>query len=349
MRIRALESREDFEGCLRLSEEVYRGDAGWVAPDAAHHIEQLLGESAFSAGCRLRTLAAEEDGRMTASVTALVDPAFNAHWGRRAGHLFFFECLPGRDDAARALLGEACGWLRGEGSEFARLGFLYGWQIGLTIDGYGESPTFLHDYNRPYYHSFIKDAGFCTEKGLVEYRVRFDEELAAAYRGHVERAEVGGVRLRSWDFARLEEETRLFRDLYNETFAAHWGAPQFTYDQLVGLTAGMRDVLSPEWLYFAESGGETAGVVYSLPDMNRVSRDHGVLMCIGVKERYRGRGVNLALASASYLGMMASGCTGASYTIVLDDNWASRRTAEKLGCRVARSYNVYRRDLKADR
>jgi hypothetical protein len=31
--------------------------------------------------------------------------------------------------------------------------------------------------------------------------------------------------------------------------------------------------------------------------------------------------------------------------VVLDDNWRSRRTAEKLGARVTRNFNVYRRDF----
>jgi hypothetical protein len=35
-----------------------------------------------------------------------------------------------------------------------------------------------------------------------------------------------------------------------------------------------------------------------------------------------------------------------SYTLVLDDNWPSRRTAEKLGATVRASYVTYRRELR---
>ncbi len=73
--------------------------------------------------------------------------------------------------------------------------------------------------------------------------------------------------------------------------------------------------------------------------------DHGVLLIIGVKEEYRGRGVNLALAARSFLAMIERGYKTASYTVVLDDNWPSRRTAEKLGARVTRNFNVYRKEL----
>ncbi len=50
-----------------------------------------------------------------------------------------------------------------------------------------------------------------------------------------------------------------------------------------------------------------------------------------IKREFRGRGINLALAAHSYLSMIARGYKTASYTVVLDDNWPSRRTAEKLG------------------
>jgi hypothetical protein len=85
-----------------------------------------------------------------------------------------------------------------------------------------------------------------------------------------------------------------------------------------------------------------------LPEFQRrlAEINHGVLLIIGVQERARGRGVNLALAARSYLSMIARGCKSASYTVVLDDNWPSRGTAEKLGARVTRNFAIYRKDLQ---
>jgi hypothetical protein len=37
--------------------------------------------------------------------------------------------------------------------------------------------------------------------------------------------------------------------------------------------------------------------------------------------------------------------TYAGYTLVLDDNWASRRTAQSLGARVTGNFLTYRRAL----
>ena len=66
---------------------------------------------------------------------------------------------------------------------------------------------------------------------------------------------------------------------------------------------------------------------------------------IGVHESARGRGVNLGMASYTFLELIRLGAKYLSYTLVLDDNWPSRRTAEKLGAKVRASYVTYRRNL----
>ena len=67
---------------------------------------------------------------------------------------------------------------------------------------------------------------------------------------------------------------------------------------------------------------------------------------IGVREGHRQRGVNLALAAHGFLTLARQGARFVSYTLVLDDNWPSRRTAEKLGAFVCASYVTYRRRLR---
>jgi hypothetical protein len=51
------------------------------------------------------------------------------------------------------------------------------------------------------------------------------------------------------------------------------------------------------------------------------------------------------MAARVFLAMIARGYRSASYTTVLDANWPSRRTAEKLGGRIRRNFVVYRREL----
>jgi len=357
---------DEFERYTAFVQEVYRDNPYWVAPDT-HHLTQLLsGAAPIGSHATIQPFWIEDGGRLLATITAVIDDKFNAHWNERIGHLLSFEAHPGYHDAVQLLMNAACGWLRERDCTAARLSFLVGWQVPLTIDAYESVPTIFHTYNPPYYHSYIKNAGFITESGQSEYRVRFTPELASNYQQMVERASSAGPKLRSWDFEKLEDESATFLNIYNETFAEHWGAPQLTLPEMLGFTVELKDLLVADFNAFAEVDEQTIGGVLSLPDLNQAFHkmkgkvieenfpeflqalqgiDHGVLLTIGVRRQFRGQGINLALAAKSYLAMIERGYKSASYTTVLDINWPSRRTAEKLGARIERNFIVYRRDL----
>lgn len=366
MKVRSLQTADEFSRYAGFAHEVYSRSPHWV-PSDSHHLTALLGGNR-EAGPHwtVQPFWVESGGQILATLTAVVDELYNRHWNERMGHLLFFEALPDSDAAVAALFAGACEWLRAQTCTAARLSFLYAWQLPWTIDAYDTVPTLFHTYNPPYYHCYAKNAGFRTEQGMLQYQIALTPELTGRYREMVEQAGRAGVRLRSWDFNRLEAEGLIFARLVNETFAQHWGSPQFSPAQMQGFAAAFRDVLPRDFLGFAEVEGEPAGFVFCLPDLNQALHrlrgkpveenleefrraleqiDHGVLLIIGVRSTQRGRGINLALAARSYLAMMERGYKTASYTVVLDANWASRRTAEKLGGRVTRNFIIYRKEL----
>ncbi len=366
MHVRSLSTSEELQRYVDFGQEVYRQNPHWVSQESHLLTELAEDQGGFASDSQIQAFWVEEANRVLATVTAVRDETYNRHWNEQMGHLLFFEALPGQDEAVRTLLSAACDWLRARGCQAGRLSMLPGMQLPLTIDAYDAVPTIFHTYNPPYYHSYVKNGGFWTEHGVVQYQIQFTPELAQRYRGMVESATNSGVLLRSWNFDRLEEETETFTDLFNETFHSHWGFMPLPTAVMSGLTVGLRDFLVADFTAFAEAEGETAGFVYSLPDLNQAFHrmrgkvieenfaefqqhlreiDHGVLLVIGVKQSYRGRGINLALAARSYLAMIERGYKTGSYTVVLDDNWPSRRTAEKLGASVIRNFNVYRKEL----
>jgi GNAT superfamily N-acetyltransferase len=364
--VRALSTREEFERYVDFAQEVYRDDQYWVPPDKNHLTDLLAAEAGFGPGSKIQPFWVEDGDKILAIVTAVNDEAYDRHWNERMGHLLFFEALPDQDLAVSSLINGACQWLRSLGCKAARMSMLPGLQLPLTIDAYDTIPTIFHTFNPSYYHSYIKNSHFTTELGVVQYQIQFTPELAGRYREMVRQATSNGVSLRSWDFDRLEEETEIFTALANETFSAHFGFMPLPNAVYRGLTVELKDFLLDDFTAFAEVDGEAVGFVYSIPDLNQALHlmrgkaieenleefqrhmkaiDHGVLLVIGVKRDYRGRGINLALAAKSYLAMIDRGYKTGSYTVVLDDNWPSRRTAEKLGGRVTRNFIMYRKEM----
>ena len=91
---------------------------------------------------------------------------------------------------------------------------------------------------------------------------------------------------------------------------------------------------------------EISGIAALAPGHALAAAEKLNFLGIGVREAARGRGVNMAMAGHAYLELVRRGATYLSYTIVLDDNWPSRRTAAKLGAEVCASYVVYRRNFR---
>lgn len=366
MHVRPLSTHDEFERYVDFAQEVYRDNQYWVPPDKHHLTHFLAGEAGFGPSSKVQPFWVEEGDKILAIVTALNDESYDRHWDERMGHLLFFEALTDQDLAVNSLINGACEWLQAQGCNAARMSMLPGAQLPLTIDAYDAVPTIFHVFNPPYYHSYIKNSRFTTELGVVQYQIQFTPELAGRYREMSRAATENGVSLRSWDFDRLEEETEIFAALGNETFSAHFGFMPLPNAVYRGLTIELKDFLVDDFTVFAEVDGQAVGFVYSIPDLNQALHpmrgkaieenfeefqrymkaiDHGVLLVIGVKRDYRGRGINLALAAKSYLAMIDRGYKTGSYTVVLDDNWPSRRTAEKLGGRVTRNFNIYRKEL----
>jgi GNAT superfamily N-acetyltransferase len=366
MKVIQLKNERQFMRYADFAEEVYRDNPCWVPADKQGHVHELSGNVEAGPGVIVQPFWVEKSNRILGTVTAVIDEKYNARWNEKTGHLIYFEALPDNDMAIDLLFTMSCDWLRQQGCGRARVSFLLGWHLPWTIDAYSEVPSIFHTYNPPYYHSYAKSAGFFTEKGVTQYQVDFSRELEKRYRRMISDATRAGVILRSWDLSRIEEENELFAELWNETFEKHWGSSYLPASLMATLTIGLEDLFIPDFCIFAEIDGKPVGTVLSLPDLNQAFHplrgkseaefeaelgdalgriDHGVLLVIGVRKKYRGKGISLAMAAKSYLAMIERGYRKASYTVVLDDNWPSRRTAEKLGCRVIRNFNVYAKSL----
>jgi RimJ/RimL family protein N-acetyltransferase len=164
-----------------------------------------------------------------------------------------------------------------------------------------------------------------------------------------------GFRIATLSEVHEDVRVRDFATVWEEAFARHWGATPQSEDEWRELFDSIGPIGGWDVSVLAYKGDDPVGAVLGIPDLTMMAvraagrelrPDERVnSLGIGVREAARGRGVNLAVAARSYLEHVKRGNTHVSYTMVLDDNWPSRRTAEKLGGRVCANYMVYRRDF----
>jgi GNAT superfamily N-acetyltransferase len=252
------------------------------------------------------------------------------------------------------MLDEACEWLRSRAMETARAGSGL-MEAPFAIDEYEMLPPSIVRQNPGYYHALLKDAGFETEKGWVDYKIEVTPALVARYESALEAARRAGFSITPLKDLDAKQRVQHFTMIWNDAFKHHWGAAPMPEEEVSGMLRYFGFSGGLETSLIAYRGDEPVGAQMVLPSSTagvilapgRAVRESEKLNWLGiaVHESARGRGVNLAMASYAYLELIRQGATYLSYTLVLDDNWPSRRTAEKLGAKVCASYVTYRRKL----
>ena len=315
----------------------------------------LTGEGPYAAGRKVRPFAARRDGGMVARVTAIIDQHYIRHWHEPLGHLVMFEAMPDTHEAVNALMDAACKWLADNSMIAVRAGFGL-FEFPFVIDDYETLPPSVARQNPAYYHNLIKGAGFESEKGWVDYKIEVSPDLVKRYKSALEACRRAGFEILPLSKIDPARRVRDFTLTWNDAFKAHWGATPFTQDELAQLFQFFQLGGGLETSVLAYRHDAPVGALLVLPEgsegalvaSGRRLKDSERLnfLGIGVSESARGRGVNLAMASYAYLELINRGAKYLSYTLVLDDNWPSRRTAEKLGATVCANYMVYRRNFR---
>jgi GNAT superfamily N-acetyltransferase len=292
---------------------------------------------------------------IVARILAVIDVRYQQHWQERLGHLWWFEALPDSREAVRALMDEACAWLRSRGVEAARAGS-GALEFPFVIDAYDALPPNILRHNPSYYHALLKDAGFESEKGWVDYKIAVRPELTQRWTSMVEAARRAGYDIVPVRNVPKDRRVTEFTATFNETFHSHWGWIPYTEAEVASLFSALESLGTLDASVLAYQNGEPVGMLLLTPEHS----DHAVLapgrtlrpderlnvLAIGVKTQARGRGVNMAMAGYGLLELVRRGARYVSYTLVLDDNWPSRRTGEKLGGYICANYMVYRRNFR---
>jgi len=350
----------ELEQFARLPYVVYAQREAWWPPDINSEIELLSGRALIAAHLEMASFLAYRDGRPVARVSAVVNHRYNAHWNERLGQLIHFEALPDEDRAVGALLDRSLEWLGERGMRAARSGFAAFLDYPYAIDGYNDLPSFLMRGNPECYHRYFKNAGFYTEKGQVDYTAPLTQDTLQRYSAMVRAMEPAGVKLKSWRTFGFPAAIDAWTDVINQTFERHWGWNPISHAEVRPMLLPLQETAVADLSIIAEADGLPIGAVFSVPDLTmplarlkpgfklrpeRGGGTRGALINVGVMERFRSRGVARAMAAMSYLAMASRHLRFAGYTLVLDDNWPSRRTAQSLGARVTNSFVSYRRDF----
>jgi GNAT superfamily N-acetyltransferase len=360
--------------------EVYKDDPYWVPPLVSERVEFLDKElHPFYRHSEVDLFMARRDGKPVGTIAAILNNRHNEFQGEQVGFFGLFEVLSDRE-AAEALLETACNWAKERGMTAIRgpVNFSTNEELGLLVDGWDGPPVIMMTYNPRYYADFIESAGFHKAMDLVAYIMdlthwgpRGENMPPKLLRVAKKVEQRGGFAVRKMDMRHFDEEVARFKRIYNSAWEKNWGFVPLTDAEIDHMAAGLKQVVDPDVIWFAEKDGEPIGAMLPLPDLNqalihayprpgvpewwtmikllwhwkirrRVDTIRG--FAGGVLEPYRGRGVEAVL----FIKMAEAALRRyrrAEISWILENNIMMRRTAEMLGATVYRTYRIYEKEL----
>src|SRR5207237_5323898 len=126
-------------------------------------------------------------------------------------------------------------------------------------------------HNPAYYHALLKDAGFETEKGLVDYKIRVRPQLVARWESAVEAARRAGYTLVPLRDVPASRRVAEFTELWSDTFKAHWGFTPFSEGEISLLAELQGPVGMLDLSLIAYEGTRPVGVPWVMPEISGIA------------------------------------------------------------------------------
>ena len=365
LRVVPVESRADLKRFIDLPWSIYRGDPDWVPPlkrdvRAAFDPEK----HPFHLHSEVQPYLALRDGRAVGRVCAIRNRNHERLHDESVGFFGWFECVDD-PEVAGALLDAVRAWLRERGLTAMRgpTSFSTNETCGLLIDGDPGPPVVLMAYNPPYYPGLMEAAGLRKVKDLFAWLLTKGDWPPHLFRAEKVATRRYGIRIRTLNMSRFDEELGRIQRLYNAAWEKNWGFVPMTEAEMDHMAAELKPILDPELALFAETPeGETAGFALALPDFNQVLRrmngrlfPFGILkaliyrrqitcmrvIILGLAEEWRGKAVDVLLYLWLFRKGIAAGMTSAEQSWILEDNRKMNQAIERLGGRIYRTYRLY--------
>ena len=364
------QSGKEFRQFVDLPWEIYRGDPYWVPPLKSDVRSLLSLRHPFYRHAERGLFLALRDGKPTGRIAAIVNHRHNEFHGDRAGFFGLFEC---RDDeeTAGALLSASERWTADRGMDSIRgpVNPSTNEECGLLVQNFLSAPFVMMTYNPPYYMDLIEESGYRKAKDLYAYWYHVGKRIPSRLEkivGKVMKKEKG-LTVRHLDMKRFDEDLAAVRTIYNEAWEKNWGFVPMTPEEIDFMAGKLKPLVAPEIVNLAFVDDEPVGFAMGLPDFNHVLKilngrltpwgavkahraskgiRSGRCLTLGVREKYRKRGIETPLFAMTWQGGIDLGYRYGEFSWILEDNKPIHDAATKVfSANHYKTYRIYEKQL----
>lgn len=365
-----MRSRRDLDRFIELPWRLYRNEPHWVPPLISERRRHLDRErNPFFEHAEAEYLLAWRRGEDVPAgrITAHVDRRLNEFQGNEWGLFGFFEC---EDDpeVARALLAAAEAWLRERGRDrmVGPMDFSTNHECGVLVEGHERMPQILESWHHPHYRGLLEGYGLAKAMDLYKWGLVLsdrEQRMMPVLEDLASKLEPEhGVRIRHMRKRRLDEEVRIFMDIYNSAWESNWGFVPLTDAELEHYERELKPILDEKWAMVAERDGEAVGAALTLPNYNQVLAklngrllpfgwakalvarrkiDDARVIALGVKPECQHMGIAAGFYIEHFDMAVKTGIHRGETGWILETNEAMNRGMEAMGGRIVKTYRLY--------
>lgn len=365
-------NRRGIARFLQVPYPLYANDPHWVAPLLMDLKKVFTPANPLFEHADMQLWVATQAGRDIGRIAALVDQSHNDRHREQTAFFGFYECSE-NPDAAHELFLSVFAWARARGLSriLGPANPTTNDECGLLVRGFDSRPAFMMPYNPPRYAAQFESAGLSRTKDLLAFHIDIAQSpldrlnrLASICRRRHPELSFRPVRRRT-----LKADLALVKEVYNAAWEDNWGFVPMTDAEIDFLADRLKPLLVEGLVWLAETAREPVAFMLAVPDFNEalqplrgrllspalprflsylLGRRHARscrVMTLGVKEGWRGRGLEAVMLSEGFKVGIGFGFTSAEASWVLEENTAMCRVIESLGGVSSKTYRLYDRAL----
>lgn len=347
--IRKVQTKKELKEFIHFANDLYKGDE-YYAPSLIsddYNTFDPKKNGAFDF-CQAQMFLAYKEGKVAGRVMAIINNRANETWKVKQVRYGWIDFI-NDEEVAKALLDAVTAWgkERGMTDIAGPLGFTDFDPEGMLVEGFERVATMIGIYNYPYYPQILEKLGYTKETDWMEYRITIPDELPERYYKYADIVIAKNklnVRKVTRRMVNKENYGRKFFKLINETYYKLYGFSLLSDKQIDAYTKLYLGLLDTRMVSFIENEkGELVAAGVTMPDLTAALQKCGGklfpfgwfhllkaifwkpcdtldMLLVGVREDYRGKGLNAVLVTDLYPRLKAMGFKYAETTAELETN-----------------------------
>lgn len=347
--IRKVQTKKELKEFIHFANDLYKGDE-YYAPSLIsddYNTFDPKKNGAFDF-CQAQMFLAYKEGKVAGRVMAIINNRANETWKVKQVRYGWIDFI-NDEEVAKALLDAVAAWgkERGMTDIAGPLGFTDFDPEGMLVEGFERVATMIGIYNYPYYPQILEKLGYTKETDWMEYRITIPDELPERYYKYADIVIAKNklnVRKMTRRMINKENYGRKFFKLINETYYKLYGFSLLSDKQIDAYTKLYLGLLDTRMVSFIENeNGELVAAGVTMPDLTAALQKCGGklfpfgwfhllkaifwkpcdtldMLLVGVREDYRGKGLNAVLVTDLYPRLKAMGFKYAETTAELETN-----------------------------